>query len=287
MSATPAAPDPASSPGADGRPLAGRRLVVTRAVTEAARLTGRLRSLGAEVVEVPLIATAPPADEGRALGAAITDAVSGAVAWLIVTSPTGARCLVAELGGRRLLAQVCAVGPGTAEVLEAAGVVVALVPERHVGEGLVEAFPPAPRSPDDGRTMRVVVARAAVARDVVPDALAARGWEVQVAEAYRTVPAEVTPAGLAALAAADAVTVTSSSTADALADLVAARAGFVAPPVVCMGPVAAATASTRGLVCLATAEPHSLDGLVDAVVAALGHRPTRSVPGEGGSGAGP
>jgi uroporphyrinogen-III synthase len=104
-------------------------------------------------------------------------------------------------------------------------------------------------------------------------------------EAYRTVVAPVDAAGVAALSAADVVTLTSSSTADALAD-VAASTGVVPGPVACIGPVTAATATARGLDCVAVADPHSLDGLVDAVVAAVGRPVDAPGPGDGARGTG-
>lgn len=277
--------------------LSGRRVVVTRALGESQALTERLAARGAEVTEVPLIATAPAADGGVALASAAAELVDGAAAWVVVSSPTGARHLLEALGGRVPRARVAAVGPGTASVLTDSGLAVDLVPSRHVGEGLVEAFPPAPplapaRGSDpttsvaggpNGGARRVLVVRAAVARDVVPEGLEAKGWTVEVVEAYRTVPAPVTAAGLAALASSDVVTLTSSSCADALAEAVAGGATQLTPAdiaVVCMGPVTAGTAVGRGLRCLAVAEPHTLDGLVAAVEAAVG----RNAPGVGPEG---
>lgn len=276
MGAPPTPSAPGSSAASNHRPLGGRRVVVTRSAAESGPLADRLAGLGADVDIVALIASEPPADGGAALSAAAADVVAGRYAWLVVSSPTGARRVVEALGGRQPAARVCAVGPGTAGVLEAAGLAVALVPGRHVGEGLAEAFPDAPVGRDAsgehgaGGSGRVVVVRAAVARDVVPDGLVARGWDVDVVEAYRTVAAPVDAVGLATLLAADLVTLTSSSTADALADLLAASPEVAPVPVVCIGPVTAATARQRGLDCVAVADPHSLDGLVEAVVAAVG-----------------
>src|SRR5690606_31332021 len=99
---------------------------------------------------------------------------------------------------------VAAIGPGTAEALAEGNVVADLVPERFVAEGLLEAFPEGPG--------RVLLARAAVARDVLPEGLATKGWEVEVVEAYRTVVADLDPAVGEMAAAADTVTFTSSST---------------------------------------------------------------------------
>lgn len=292
MGASVAPPPPVPPPTPEG-PLRGRRVVVTRAAAESGALVERLAGLGAEVAVVALIASEPPADGGAALASAMTDVVGGRYDWLVVSSPTGARRVIEVLDGRAPEVRVCAVGPGTASILTAAGVAVDLVPGQHVGEGLVAVFPEAPerrgatevaRAAASGR---VVVVRAAVARDVVPDGLSAKGWAVDVVEAYRTVVAPVDAAGVAALSAADVITLTSSSIADALADVVAS-AGVAPGPVACIGPVTAATATARGLDCVAVADPHSLDGLVDAVVAVVGGPVDASAatPGDGQRGTG-
>ena len=122
-----------------------------------------------------------------------------------------------------------------------------LVPERFVAESLLEAFP----APPSGRPGRVLLARAAVARDVLPDGLRAQGWVVDVVEAYRTRPAELTPVQRAALTGADAVTFTSSSTVDNFVAAVGVDA--VPPVVVCIGPVTAETARRHGLTVTAEA----------------------------------
>ncbi len=243
------------------RPLLGRRVVVTRARDQVPVLAARLRDAGAEVVEVPTIRIEDPADGGAALRGALARVRS--YDWLVVTSPNGARRVVAglrdgrDLGGVRL----AAIGPGTAAALADARLVADLVPERFVAESLLEAFP-AP----DGGAGRVLLARAAVARDVLPDGLRERGWEVDVVEAYRTVPAQLDDDARGALRGADAITFTSSSTVE---HFVAAAGAGAAPPVVAaIGPVTAATARRLGLDVAVEAEVHSIDGLVEALVAA-------------------
>ena len=161
-------------------------------------------------------------------------------------------------------------GPGTAAALGAARVVADLVPPHFVAESLLEAFPDPPQGGG-----RVLLARAAVARDVLPDGLRERGWTVDVVEAYRTESVDYDDETRARVRAADAVTFTSSSTAE---HFVAAMGGPDAaaegsPPVVaCIGPVTADTARRLGLTVTAEAEVHSIDGLVSAVVAALADR---------------
>ena len=141
MGARPTSP---SAVPANHGPLRGRRVVVTRAAAESGPLADRLAALGAEVDVVALIASEPPADGGAALRAAAADLVAGHYEWLVVSSPTGARRVAEVLDGRAPEVRVCAVGPGTAGILESAGLAVDLVPGRHVGEGLAEAFPDAP-----------------------------------------------------------------------------------------------------------------------------------------------
>ncbi|HEX2274229.1 MAG TPA: uroporphyrinogen-III synthase, partial [Acidimicrobiales bacterium] len=139
--------------------------------------------------------------------------------------------------------------------LSARGVVADLVPRRSLAAALAEAFPP-------GRG-RVLLPQAALADDVLASGLTAKGWSVDVVEAYRTLPA-VPPAEVAAAAAkADAVAFTSSSTVDNYVDAVGS--GGVPPVVACIGPVTAATARRRGLDVTVVAEEQSVDGLAAAI----------------------
>ncbi len=173
----------------------------------------------------------------------------------MLTSANGASRLLDALHDARDLGgvRVAAIGPGTAGVLARGGIVADLVPERYVAESLLDAFPAPP--PEGGR---VLLARAAVARDVLPDGLRARGWTVDVVEAYRTRPAPATPELLGASAAADAITFTSSSTVEHYLEA-AGRAG-VPPVVACIGPVTAATARSLGLDVTVEADVHTVDG---------------------------
>jgi uroporphyrinogen III methyltransferase/synthase len=246
------------------RPLFGRKVVVTRTRAQASQLTAALREAGAEPVEVPVIAVSVPQDGGAALLDAVTRLHT--YRWVVVTSPNGAARLLdaIEADGRDARAfggaQVAAIGPGTAAVLAGGGIRPDLVPERFVAEGLLESFQAAP--PDGGR---VLLARAEVARDVLPEGLRAAGWEVDVVDAYRTAAAEPTDAQRAALAGADIVTFTSSSTVEQYLDAFGRAA--VPPVVACIGPVTAATARAAGLTVDVEAEIHTIEGLVAALVA--------------------
>lgn len=254
----------------EDKALFGRRVVVTRAREQASELADRLRDLGAAVVEVPAIAIAGPADGGAALAEAATAVSAGRYRWVVVTSPNGARRFLAclrdarDLGGVR----VAAMGPGTAAALLAGGIRADLVPDRFVGEALLEVFPDPP--PGGGRAL---LARAAVARDLVPEGLRRRGWDVDVVEAYRTVAGRPTTAQLEAVERSDAVTFTSSSTVERFLDVLGD--GRVPPLVACIGPITAATARRHGLDVDVVADEHTIAGLVTALVAGLGRRPPR------------
>ncbi len=246
------------------RPLHGRRVVVTRARAQASGLAAALRELGAEAVELPAIRIEPltASEEVRASAAAIED-----FALVCLTSPNGVRLLFEALAaaGRdaRALAgaTVAAIGPGTARELAARGIRADVVPERFVAEALVEALAGVEVA---GR--RVLVARAAEARDVLPEALRERGAEVDVVALYETVREAPEEEAVAAAQEADYVTFTSSSTVrnlvEALGDRFPARARVVS-----IGPVTSETARDLGLRVDVEAERHDVDGLLAALLA--------------------
>jgi len=245
------------------RALHGEVVAVTRARAQASGLAQRLRELGAEVVETPAIRIAP-----RPLEGALLEAVRriGEYRLVCLTSPNGVRLLfdaLAETGhdARALAAAtVAAIGSGTAAELERHGVRADVLPERFVAEALVEALDPIAV---EGR--RVLVARAAEARSVLPDALRGRGAEVDEVVLYQTVAEPLGDAERAALGRATYVTFTSSSTVRFLLE------SGLRPPesarVVSIGPVTSATAEEHGLTVHVEAERHDVDGLVDALVA--------------------
>jgi uroporphyrinogen-III synthase len=248
-----------------GRPLAGRRVVVTRSRPQASVLVGRLADLGAEVVELPVIAVVDPADGGEALARSAHRLASGAYQWVAVTSTNAVTRLVAELGDRSVPSSVrwAAVGPGTARALVDGGRSVDLVPEVSLAEALVEAFPAG-----DGT---VLFPRAETVPGTLAEGLRAKGWLVDEVVAYRTVAGRPTPGALAAAADADAVAFTSSSTVGRALELLGD--GGLPPVVVSIGPVTSASARSAGLEVAAEARPHTIEGLVAALVDALGAGP--------------
>ncbi len=258
------------------RPLFGLTVAVTRARAQASALSTRLRALGAEVVEAPAIRIVPRPSGGGEIAAAAERI--GEYALVCVTSPNGAELLLEALAaaGRdaRALAgiTVAAIGPGTARALSARGVNADVVPERSIAEALVEAL-----ADVDVQGRKVLVARAAEARDLLPDALSERGARVEVLALYDTVPEPLGPETLTALAAADYVTFTASSTVDHLTRaLAAAAAPFPAGArVVSIGPVTSSTARERGLEVAVEADRHDIDGLLDALLGDVRELPPR------------
>jgi uroporphyrinogen-III synthase/uroporphyrinogen III methyltransferase/synthase len=246
---------------------AGRRVLVTRGAGQASKLSEGLRAAGLLPVEVPVLEIQPPASYA-ALDAAVRSL--DAYDWLVLTSANAVRALAeraAALGvvldGREAL-QVAAVGPATAREAEARGLRIALLPESYVAESLVAVLA------EKTRGKRVLLARAEIARDVIPDALRVVGAEIDVVDAYRNgIPAAAPELLQAALAEPlAAATFTSSSSATHL-KAVAESAGIAFPlagvAAVSIGPVTSATLRELGWEPAAEAKPHDIPGLVAAV----------------------
>jgi len=237
----------------ESRPLHGKVVAVTRARAQASGLAARLTALGAEVVEAPAIRIEPLEVELPALGS---------LALACFTSPNGVDLFFEALDGdARALAgvTVAAIGPGTARELASRGIRADVVPPRSVAESLVEELESV-----DVEGKRVLIARAAEARDVLPEALLERGAEVEVLSLYETVAEPLSDEQREALARATHITFTSSSTVRFFLDshggpLPGAR-------VVSIGPVTTASARELGLDVHVEAERHDIDGLLDALL---------------------
>lgn len=262
-------------------PLFGRRIVVTRAREQAGPLAGRLRELGADAIELPTIEIAPAADYGP-LDRAIANLAG--YDWLVFTSANGVRRFLERLDRsttdlRSLRARICAIGPATRAAIEALHLKCDLMGTEYVAEGLLKAF-----APFDLSGRRILLPRAAIARDAVPAELARRGASVDVVEAYRT----VIPEGAAELAREvlgrrpDAITFTSSSTVRNFAAIAGAGA-LAGIKVFSIGPVTTATARGLGIEVSAEAREFTVDGLVEAAVEGLAAPGARTgTPGRDG-----
>jgi uroporphyrinogen III methyltransferase/synthase len=261
------------------RPLHDKRVVVTRARAQASGLAATLRGLGAEVVELPAIRIEPRigSEEVREAVERIGD---GEYSLICVTSTNGAHLLFEALGEAGLDARalgdgtnngqvgkgatIAAIGPGTAGALAEHGIVADVVPERFVAEALVEAL-----ADIEVKGRKVLVARAAEARDVLPEALRDRGAGVDVVALYETVREEPAPEAVEAAQSADYVTFTSSSTVrnlvEALGDSFPSDARVVS-----IGPITSDAARAAGLEVHAEAERHDIDGLIASLIADAG-----------------
>lgn len=256
-------------------PLAGRRVLVTRAAHQAGKLSEALRAKGAEPVEVPVLEIGPP-DDFSPLDRALRQLDS--YDWLILTSANTVRAIVERSGsvGTRLgppeELRVAAIGSATAQAAREAGFHVAVVPERYVAESLVEAL--TAKQPIGGK---ILLARAAIARDVIPDALRGAGAIVDVVDAYQNRMPDGAPEQLreALAAGIDAATFTSSSSVLHLAD--AARASGLAFPLagvaaISIGPITSQTLREAGWQPAIEATRSDIPGLVAAAVQLLGNR---------------
>src|SRR3954471_23194557 len=241
------------------RPLHGRMVAVTRARAQASPLAARLRELGATVIEAPAIRTV-------SLEAVVPDLAG--YDGLCATSPNGVHELFARLRDlardARSLAglHVAAMGPGTARAFEAHGVTPDTVPARSVAEGLVDALAEVPLE-------RVLIARAREGRDVLIDALRARGAQVDVLALYETVPEPLDAAAVEAVAGADVVTFTSAPPARPLRAGAGAHA-LARPLLAPIGPARSTELRAHGLEPDVEADPHTPDGLLAALLADVG-----------------
>jgi len=251
------------------RALEGRRIVITRAREQAADLARALEAHGAAVVLAPVIRI-EPLPQLAPLRAAL--AGLSAYRWVVFTSQNAVhivfdRLLAWGLGPRTFAStSVAAIGSATGDALTQRGVVPALVPDEFVGEALAEAL--GARGGLAGS--RVLVPSAQDARDALAAGLRAHGAVVEVVPVYRTVPATIDLSDLAVElqgGRVDAVTFTSSSTVRCFVELVgrnAATSGRFTAAVI--GPVTAGTARDLGLGDVLEAEPHTVAGLVDALL---------------------
>lgn len=247
-------PRPAEAGWAERLPLFGKHLVVTRAPEQSGRLVEALEQQGAIVHRFPVLRFVDPPDLEK-----VYATLRRRFDWVVLTSPNGVDFLVRHLDSARLDlrtlggARLAAIGTGTAARLERYHLRADLIPERFVAEGLVEAL-----SQHDLKGQRILLPRAAVARDTLPRELTARGAEVEVLPTYVTLapdPAPQLPPRV------DLVLFTSSSTVSNFHTL----SGQSQLDCAAIGPITAATARELGYRVVVEADPHTIDGLVAAV----------------------
>ena len=253
------------------RPLAGKRIVITRPPHAAEAFAERLRALGAEPVLLPTVRLRPPQDCGpldRAL------ARLEQYDWVVFTSANAVEHVWERLSAtgpdpeRAAWPPIAAIGPATAAALSARGLSAALVPEQHIAEALFEAL--ARRARLAGA--RILLPQGNLARPILADLLREAGATVDAPIAYENVAAEMDPATLAG--PLDAITFTSASTVQNFAaqfdDPLAVVGGAL---IACIGPITADAARACGLPVHVVAEPHTVDGLITALSAAFAEHP--------------
>jgi uroporphyrinogen III methyltransferase/synthase len=271
----------------EAMPLAGKRILITRAREQASAFAAVLEAAGAEVVEFPTITIVPPESW------APLDAAIGRIReyqWIIFTSSNGVRSFRDRLqhAGRDVRdlhgIMICAIGPATAAALATLGVRADLVPAEFKAEALLEAIRAVPGHPThkavvqpgglggtDIRGARILLARAAEAREVLPEELMRRGAQVDVVPAYRTVRSAPEAEPVRAMLRdknIHAVTFTSSSTVKHFLELVGDEARDLLRGVIVasIGPITAETAARRGIVSDIVPENYTIPALAEALI---------------------
>jgi uroporphyrinogen-III synthase len=268
-------------PKKEGLPLAGLRIVVGRARHQASALSSGLRELGAEVSEIPFIEIRKPRSY-QPLDTALKNLQD--YDWLILTSVNGADALWKRIRKLRLTKRqfkhlkVAAIGPATKQAIEKRGIKVNVVPEQYVAESVVESLR------DQVAGKRVLLARARVARDVIPRELGKLGAEVDVVEAYESVIPRSSLTSLRAILEdskrrPDVITFTSSSMVRNFVNLRAKNVWRGRPRprkaspldgirLASIGPVTSSTLRELGLLVDIEAKEYTIPGLIKAIVSA-------------------
>ena len=268
------------------RPLFRKRILVTRPKLQAPAFSDLITAAGGEAVECPTIEIVPPEDWGpldRALERLST------YNWLIFTSVNGiapfmTRLMEAQRDVRALAGlTICCIGPRTAEALSAYGLRADVIPEQFQAEGILEAL-------DERQVggMSILIPRALVAREILPDQLRTRGATVDVVPVYRTIrPAVATDRLSEQLRthAIDIISFTSSSTVRNFVELFSSKAEMLRlvgeTTIACIGPITAATVREVGLSVHVMAGRNTIPALADAIVESVANstkaRPATSV----------
>ncbi|MBZ5646711.1 MAG: uroporphyrinogen-III synthase [Acidobacteriia bacterium] len=260
-------------PSAVRNPLKGKRILITRAKEQAGALAEQLRALGATVVEIPSIEIRPPRSFEP-----LDNAIRGIrdYDWLILTSVNGVRALMERLEQAKLppahlsSLKIAAIGPATKKAIEARGLTVSVMPKQYIAESVVEAL----RENVEGK--RVLLVRAKVARDVIPQELRSAGATVNVVEAYQTVVPQASRERLRDVLSRPgqqphAITFTSSSTAKNFLELLGEDNKYLLTGVILasIGPVTSATLRTLGLTVHLEAREYTIPGLVKVLAEEL------------------
>jgi len=251
------------------KPLFGKRVLVTRARSQASELSEKIAELGGEAYEFPLVKMVPPTDP-RPLDEAISQL--GSFDWVIFTSPNGVGFFfkrLRELGAdiRQMQAKIAAVGPKTAEALLEKGLAVNVLPGEFRAEGLLDSL--------EGQLKpgeKVLLPRADIAREVLPRELRDRGLEVTEVDTYETVIDAENAAETIELFREKAISIVTFTSSSTVKNFVQALAQenlqelLEGVQIACIGPVTADTAKELGLAVDIVAKDFSIQGLLDALL---------------------
>jgi uroporphyrinogen-III synthase len=272
-------------------PLQSKHVLVTRTRDQAGVLSEQLRAAGALPVELPVIRIVPPEDWSRLDQALRALAENAAYNWLIFTSANGVKMALDRLSTLGLeprmlaTARIATIGPATAAALANYGLSAALVPDEYIAESVAEAL----RREAEGRGetlagQRILLARAAEARQVLVTELEQAGAHVDIVTAYRTLPvAQDDERGREVIALLrqqqlDIITLTSSSTVHHFMHWLSQSAPDIAillaypgkqpicPLIACIGPITAQTARDYGLEVGVEAREFTIAGLIEALI---------------------
>lgn len=265
------------------KPLAGKRILVTRPRAQAAALCDKLTAEGAKPVVFPTIEIAPLADSSE-LDRAIRDLAT--YHWIIFTSVNGVKAFWdrLDLGGfahsallrgasqnlRGFTGHIAAIGPATARAVQAHGITASLIPDEYIAEAILDNI-------GDVQGQRILLPRADIAREALAAELQKRGAIVDEIAVYHTLPAQPDPDGLRELGrGVDVITFTSSSTVRNFVALAGEDAILPGTVIACIGPITANTARELGLRVDVMATEYTMDGLVAALVEYLEKQATET-----------
>ena len=258
----------------DNKPLFGKTVLVTRAREQASALTFKLENLGAKCIEAPVIKIVEP-ESYVDLDNEIEKIAD--YQWLIFTSANGVEYFFNRLqnqgkDSRAIKAKVVAIGVATAKALRAQGIIADIVPVEFVAEGIVDAIKDMIKSGD-----KVLIPRAKVAREVLPQKLRDLGAVVDVATAYQTVIGDVDKAEIIAKIEnheIDLITFTSSSTVTNLIDMLGSEAKKLinSCKTACIGPITAKTCMDNDIEPDGVAADYTIDGLTEVILDMIAKR---------------